>query len=831
MAAAGFESRVVGLTVDGQDVDFIHIYRKGNDTFVPAKELMQACSVRGTVNGEVVTLTTPGGDVTAPVEDFVWIDGRFYVTGEFISDVLRAQWTFVEARYSLDIFLPWWRNDADSEREPDTARVEFRPFPLAVSQSRIDYTTRVVDDEFTERYDALLRGRLLGGTWRGEFAREEDGRVTGEDYYWTRDFARTQVLLGNRPVSINPLVAPEDSVGAQILFNSAGLSHDPWQDRSRDQYVRRLGLSSAEIEGQSQPGAIAELRVNERVIERVRVRLDGSYRFENAVPTSDRFQKVQVYVLDQRSYVVLEVQDFSQTPSDLLLDRGQLVSFAGVGTSDNPLDRHRGEDRTSSAVMQGLVRYGVLDRLTAELGWQQGAQADYLVFGLSAGIGKNWVLSGSVADGDPSVSEVTGSGPDYALDLTGRGEAWQFDLQMHDRGLPYFPLEEGAQMGDRELRTVNMRFERFVTDRFAVGAYGRQVTHPQSQVEFLLPGASWRFAQRNFVRLWPDAQGDYVLDLRTHHRDRDWLQLQAQADAASAEYRWYGSQLFELYGRVEHDKQRGELGELGAIFYPRVADDRSFLRAGVLGSSGGVGYRLLWDTPILPGFYSSLEVRDLKDDPEYREGFYAALTLSLDLAFVGGRPIPARNTYSSHRMGAMAGKLEVAGGAGQGLSGVQRITLQLNGKTYRAQVNGRHYHLAQLPPGRYRVRLDGENLPLHLNPDKRDYWVEVAEAATTRVDFLLYPEYGVMGRLLDASGNAVRGAAVTAEAESMGNARSASAVSDEYGYFRVAGLPPGDYRITAASSPRRVVQTTVKVTDSFVFDVNLTLPLEVARSD
>ncbi len=804
---------IMGLVVNGAEVTYITVYRQGDRFLLPARETMQEFGIQASTQGQQLKLDTPSGSIPVNAKDFYLVEEEIFFSDRLIDEVLHADWKFEPASYVIDVVLPWWRMDAKIRKDDQAPEIEFKPFPFAMSQMRVDHTRFWSDGYDSAQTDWLMRGRVAGGTWRAELSQYEDQDLTADEYYWQRDFEKGQTLLGYRPVSLNPLVPIQQQTGLQQIYNSEGFEFDPWSDRSRNQYIRRLGLGLQTIEGEAKPGSIAELQINGRIIQRQRVRLDGSYRFDDVQRPDQQYQEIFVRILDQRNYNIIDVQNFSKTPSDLLLNRRQNVSFLGFGVTGDLLSDN---DSDGDPALMVLTRYGITDALTVEAGAQAGL-TDYQVMAITAGLGEKWVASASLANHASSTAS--------SAELFGRGERWYADVHWVNRGDSF--------LGPDSLESdyVDLRYEHSMTDRFSLGAYGRHVDTQFAQISFLLPGMSWRFGHRNSMRLWPDANGDYVLDVRTHHRDRDWLQLSTSKDYSHAEYRWFGSETYELFASAAHRRELGGLVEAGALWYPRSQDDRAFIRASLLLAEAGAGYRLSWVTALLPGLYSSLEVRDEPEsDLGFDTGLQAMWTLSVDLSFVGGKPIPARNNFTNNRLGAIAGRLRMLDEAQTPVKDVEKIAISLDGVIHFAQVNNGHYHLGNLRPGNYQVRLGAEHLPMELSPAENAVWVQVAEAATTKVDLHVRAEFGFMGRLSDSLGKALPNIRLTV-ADKTGTLR-AQAFSDEYGYYRFGGLPPGDYQLQAQYGPLNSgfqAKREISLVDRFLFDINLELPVQLAK--
>ncbi len=804
--AARLRGELVGIIVDGAEIAMELVYRDGDTFYLPA-ELLARMGVTGRGSGTKLYLNTPGGEVRVEASRFRDINGRTYFEDALLHEVLKIRWEFSREKYAFNLTLPWWERGASKARVFDgEGEVDVAPSSFGVTQIRLDHSQFANRQSDYSQSDLLVRGRLGGGIWRGEVQGISGREVLARDYYWMKDFSHVQALVGNQEVLINPLLPVVETTGAQALFSSKPLEFDPYQDQTRSQYIRRFGIPARDIEGVSQPGAIAELRVDERPIARVRVNLDGTYRFDRVKANSLQFQTLRVHILDQRSFVELEVQDFTRTPMDLLLDGGQTVAFGGVGIRGNPLDPVRGSGGEAAF---GLYRYGLSDNLTLEAGLQSAGGEFHQTAGLSASLGRNWAATVSAGHRAGTYG--------YMLDVFGRADRWQVTARSQNFGAGF------RTPASRKTRFDELRFEYWLTRSLSLGVHGRARENVGRRSEYLLPGATWRFGRRNLVKVWPDFDGEYRVDVRTAYRQRDWFEFVHDSAGQRAEYRYFRSQNLEFFGRLRRqDFDGSSLGELGGIWYPNEYDDRSLLAASVLAGDGGAGYRFTWQTTILPGLFSHLELRDEPVRTEFADpGLQLRWTLSVDLAISGGRPVPARNDFVQTRLGSIAGRLTLPDGTSLRSEGVDRVSILVDGRPHTAVLRGRYFFVRNIPPGVYEVSLGSEYLPMSFSPVKARYRVKVASAATSTVDFVVQREFGLAGRVLD--GHDVGIASVAVAAHRADGTLVGTAYTDAYGYYRFAGLVPGTYRLRVNDPEAPPVVLNVEVVDAFVFDADMVL--------
>ncbi|MEM8765995.1 MAG: carboxypeptidase-like regulatory domain-containing protein [Pseudomonadota bacterium] len=806
LSAAALKGELVGIIVDGREVSMELVYRNGERFLLPA-QLLGKMGIRGTSRAGRLFLTTPGGDVEAPRSYFEQIDGALFFKDTLLDEVLKIRWEFAPDRYAFNMTLPWWQKDlgpATDALTPEdlTGQVDVSPSAFGVTQLRLDHThlsNKLVNSDITE---LLMRGRLSDGIWRAEVIAQDNRPTRAEDYYWLRDFEHVQGLVGNQQVSINPLLPAIETTGAQALFSSKEIEFDPYQDQTRGQFIRRFGIPTKDIEGVAQPGAIAELRINEKPIARTRVNLDGTYGFRRIRSNSLQFQTVTVRILDQRSLVELEVQDFTRTPIDLLLDDEQTVVFGGLGGNGNPLDELQ---KVTGESVFGLVRHGLTDRLTVEAGLQSASGVFHQTAGVTASLARNWATSLSLGHREGAFG--------HSFELYGRSERWQFTARSQ--------LQEENFRGQRSPETTSneIRYEHWVRPNLSLGLHGRYRDTGNETFKFLLPGLNWRFNNRNIVRIWPDFEGEYRAEVRTIHRRRDWFEFVHDSAGDRAEYRFFRAQNHEIFGRLSRFSfDDSTVAEFGTVFYPNRFDDRSQIGGSVLGGSNGFGFRFLWQTTILPGLFSYLELRDNPVRTEFSDpGLQLRWTVSVDLAISGGRPIPARNDFIQGRLGSIGGRLTLPDGEPITSLGVDKVTVMLNGRAHTAVLRGRHFFLRNIRPGIYEVSLSAEHLPMMLSPRKTKYRVKVVPAATSTVDFIVQHEYGLLGQVLKEEGSGLGN--VRVEARNADGELLHATLTDAYGYYQFSGFPPGEYQLSVVNGGETIVRR-IEIVDSFVFDAD-----------
>lgn len=170
-------------------------------------------------------------------------------------------------------------------------------------------------------------------------------------------------------------------------------------------------------------------------------------------------------------------------------------------------------------------------------------------------------------------------------------------------------------------------------------------------------------------------------------------------------------------------------------------------------------------------------------------GVSASLRLASQLAFGAAVPEPLVATFGGRNLGRLEGRVEVDG---RGLAGVE---VQL--ERFRLVTDGEGRFAAELPPGRYTLRLDERSLPASYRLTSPERVVELAAGELVTVDYQLIAQAALAGRVLLAeSGEGVPARLSVRDAD--GRLRSVSAAD---GRFVLSGLPTGETTVQLVTLP------------------------------
>ena len=136
------------------------------------------------------------------------------------------------------------------------------------------------------------------------------------------------------------------------------------------------------------------------------------------------------------------------------------------------------------------------------------------------------------------------------------------------------------------------------------------------------------------------------------------------------------------------------------------------------------------------------------------------------------------------------------------------------------------FFIGNLRPGIYSVSVDTEKLPVELAVERQKTKVEVRSGSVTEVIIPVYAEYGAVGKVSSASGNALAERMVGIS-DSEGTIVKKT-LTDRFGYYRVDGLRKGSYTATVLDTgtdmPDHMSETGFTITNAFLFDIDLVVP-------
>jgi hypothetical protein len=646
-------------------------------------------------------------------------------------------------------------------------------------------------------------GGLGNGFWR---ARYEDDLADNRrlvDYAWVRTDGRQRWLLGHQQVNSHPLLGSMEITGAQMA----------WTNRPELLYGNRLEegelvsgrtAPASNIIGTGPIGGVAELRFDGIVVDRVPVALDGRYEFRDIPLSRGASTRVEVALYENgRLGVPVRIEDHSGQASDQLLPQGTMLHYAGIGENGNPLDP---DDFRSGTAAFYEARFGVLPGLTLDLTTQHVDGHDYWLAGGVLALGFAGVYTAHVAsNGDRRAWQVDGEGF--------RGNAWWRLLAREE--------DAGYRTGLDQVSSGSL-YERYAEagwrgEHLSLSMLGRDFDTggDLGRVRYVKPGVDWYPTAALYFSARPDLTGRYQYNANWSITDRLRAGAYLSFESDRYELEWQLSQRWralagrtEFLGRARHSllftRDRHAMRDVG-------------LTLAALESEGEFGYLVGADANLFPGVTVRLQARD---DP-LSPGVGPVLQLSFiaDFAVTPEGLTGNRFRRNLGNIGGISGALRVPAGAADAADfGAAGAAVRIDGQR-RASVdrNGR-FNVEGLAPGVYRVDVDEGELPIEMHLDQRELWVEVRAGVVTAVEFPLAMRVGFGGRVLGADG--APQPALVLVVEDASGAVVGNAQTDAWGYYRIDGLAPGNYRLRTADGAQ---SRWVELSGQFRFGIDLRL--------
>lgn len=815
MPAQGEESalgelQIVGIITNENDTGAVAAYRRNDQFWLPLTEILASLGFELAGDRNNLVIRTDLGSAAIEPRYLAEADGQLYIRADAFADQLATPVRFDAGDYAL-VFLPPARSlpgPAGQAVKPDVSAPSW-------SVSRLDAEAGYLyrDESDVNFFSAELGGALAGGQWQGRLRRDSLGDAGFEDYVWLRRSQNKVWAVGSRQVALHPLLPAFEFTGAAVslspridtLFDT--VSTGSQLSRSDQSAVR-------DFDGTGPAGGVAELRVDQVAYDRIRIGLDGRYEFRNVALPARGYQQIEVHLFERTSRTPVRIDDFSQTISQVVLPEGTYFASLGAGVSGNPLSNALSvQDESLSFLAQ--ARYGITEALTGEVMVQRdGSQVQFLA-GSAYEFAPRWNAAAAIAGGE--------QGDGYHLETNGLGERWRFRAYAVDRS---------ADLGRdaSKLRRRQADFQWQVTPGLTLGLLGRSEKIDRLDRAFLKPTLAWFAGRRFSMRSYPDADGDYRHDMQ-YRPTTDWRLA------------WSGTQggnLFDVSHRFDRrwrtrvtHQYGGPLDDRQVVSLTRFASNPwgATIEAGVSRTDGKIGY--FFDA--LFGVVSGIRARfELRNEPIYtgldsvpRE-LTAQLTLFGDFTLAGRRLLPARTGAVATGFGGIAGRL-VVDDSPDSTWDLEEATILVNGAPRGRVGPGGSFYVDQLREGVHKVRVNEATLPIELQDTQGTLMVEVRGGAVTPVDFNIAAFYGFAGLVKDAGGEPVAGAhLVIRNTEGKVVARS---VSDEFGLYRVDGLPSASYVVEAVGQGEAsaVGRRPIESLTDFLFDQDVVLTSDELR--
>jgi hypothetical protein len=813
------ERLVVALFVNGVNGEELIVLREDERFWMPLETLAPLIRLRVGPDG---ILDSPIGDAQPPEGSLLEHQGTDYISDQQLEDWLRIRTRFVPSSYALMLEVPWDVDVAERPADRPDARVpDVRAPAGSLSFVRLRGSHVADEDGGNAQSEATLDlgGRAGPGTWLIG-ARARTGRPAFADrYFWTIDGDHVSARIGTGFARVNPLVDNLEFTGLQGAWSADGIR--PYRDFAGDLnfdsfLAEDTSMQRTILRTDGPPGGVAELRVDDRPVARVRIDLDGRYEFRDIDAGAGGYQRVTVFVYE-RSTLEPPVDEFDLSRQAIreIVPGGETLVRAVAGRAGNPLDDTGRIDRDDNAVGFLVARHGLTDRMTLQSIVQREREgATTAVAGFRASVGRRWGVAADLSDRDGARGafvQVERDDPAWTVRLRGQFEEHDYN-------------DDSAREDD--LLDVRLRSFKALDPGLRVGLVGRAFEDGRGREErFVKPGAYWNPTARLFLSAVPNLDGDYRVQGTWRHSYRHrWTLRAEQADTYSVVHDFRPAGFLSLQNGVEYVDDRDDAQLFSQVNWSPGRSIRNLIQAGISFDGNTTGARLSWRKRWQPGIET-----DLSWDAGFRRptgGLFelenrVLFTLRMDFAAIGGGLRPADNRRLNSTRGAIAGRIVTPSGRALDVDDVQ---LRINDRRPLQEQIGGGFFVGDLEPGIYAVRLDEANLPLEYTPVRRALNVEVASSTVTGFDFEVEARYSVAGRVTQrADSTGIPGLQVVALDPSgtvVGQGRS-----DRFGYYRIGSLEPGEYRVRLADDleARRATELTVRIVDDHVFEVDLEL--------
>lgn len=793
------EMLFAGLFINDEEKDGADLYSQDDTYWLPLRQLLDWANVQAETKNNKTVITTPLGDADIPASALREMPDGMHVDIAALADAgIKAR--FDQNAYALVIYAPWIGIKpataalANSPQTPD-----YIPPQAGVSRIYNRLDTNYSDGNSNTGLYSDAMGYLVNGVWGLQTATDDQQTTQLSQLYW-HTFDRYMVFrLGTAKANPGPLLEAPDYAGIQLGYSNLSVYNHlaATSSVSRQLFVDDASYSH-DISGSGPKGGIAELRLNDRPIARVRIALDGKFLFTRLPITQGNTDRVEVALYEYSlAQPPTRIIDYTTASKPRSVSTGELMLNGGIGALGSSLETSVDNGNTTS---YGSLRYGLSNFLTLEAATQQQQDRE-----------NGWYL-GFIASITGNLATSLGAARTGDTDNVG-AEIWG-----------NWPKVKASYRGNREIDTItdennenhelSIRWD--VTNNFSLVTRGlTKSVDDITEEEYLAPGFDWKITPYSTLSLQPVDGKDYDarLSLRSDQNDVN-LQLRSSKDGYGIGTQYAINNAFSLAADYSmRDEQR--VISSAASYRPRHNND-SIYSAQISQQDQQLGYSLGWRHRLSPRtqfnftYYRQLSSESaLLEDLETNSDESVSLSVESELwTSPRGWRTYGMKTDSTH--GAVSARVRDAQG---NLLDNKNIRLQVEeaGSTLKPGKDGEQ-SLAGLPPGDYNLKLLADGLPIEYENSASNFRIRVAPAATTNVEITLKAHYGASG-LLTVNGNPAPYTWVDVWQK---DKRIAESKTDGYGYYQVTALLPGEYEL-------RHGETIIpfQVSDDYLFDINI----------
>ncbi|MEA5505306.1 carboxypeptidase regulatory-like domain-containing protein [Halotia wernerae UHCC 0503] len=818
---------LVGVIINNREVGSLDIRIDANSILVPLQAFAEIAGFTiEDIDGNT-RLKTPLGVVDLVANNLKEIDGITYISETTIKEKLSTSLQFNSSNLALVVDLPWRRGSGESQQTASALKPEVLPPVSGLSNFRqeLQITNSSGDTRF--RSSTLLGGRLAGGNWRVRLNNNFVNQPDITEYFFYKRSNQFRYQAGRQQIGLHPLLNGINLTGAQI-----GYSNLP-ADRFRQQYsaselLPRRSQPVQSFRGEVPPASFVQLRVSGIIVAQQQVGLNGIYDFIDVnLPTSNN-NDIELLIFDRNNLSIpIEIRSLRINTSDLLLPAGGNVQLGGLGLSGNlAQDSLFGDFSSESGRLVGFyqLRQGLSENLTFEGSVQSIPDTIQTQAGFIWRLASPAVLATSLGTSRGQVGYTTDLDINFdKLEILGNSQL--------------FPTGYNSSRQSRDRFNHSLEANYKFSNNFKLGLIARSRQDESRDASYILPTFSLNPFNNLSLRGRPDLDGRYLFSSYYYPSRATRLAFNTFGDIYTS----------DLTQNLNRNYQLSLGGEFGGDLAPRYSTTLNYnsrnisglsWRVGLAYSDGDVGPIVGASMQVVPGLFARAEYQGIPSRSRNILGGFGddRLTVLLvsDLSFAGGGVAPASSYGLGQEKGAISGRIVVEGGKkGFDLGGANiRVVDSRNNRVSTAKTDSAgNFFVGNLREGVYIVELDPDRLPIELAIGKSTIVAEVAGAAITRLDFSVTEEYGLAGRITDVVGQPM--AEVRVELINPAGARVLSTTTDQFGLYRLDGVPVGNYTLRVPAQEGITNGITlpnlqVAINKDFVYDQNLKLPIAAA---
>ena len=822
---------LVGVIINGREVGSLDIRIENNNSIlVPLQAFAEIAGFTvETIDGNT-KLKTPSGVVELAANNLKQIDELIYISEATLKDKLSTSLDFNAANLALVVDLPWRRGGGESQQGASALQPEVLPPLSGLSSLRQELQITNSSGDTNLRSSTLLGGRLAGGSWRVRLNNNFVNQPDISEYFFYKRSNQVRYQIGRQQIGLHPLLNGMNLTGAQIGYSN--LPADRFgQQYSASELLPRRSRPLQTFRGEVPPASFVQLRVSGIIVAQQQVGLNGIYEFIDVnLPTGNN-NDIELLVFDRNNLSIpVEIRSLRINASDLLLAAGGNVQLGGLGISGNLVQDSLFEDSGSeSGNLVGFyqLRQGLSDNLTFEGSVQSIPGTIQTQAGFIWRLANPAILATSVGTSRGQVGYTTDLDVNFdKLEILGNSQL--------------FPTGYNSDSQSRDRFNHSLEANYKFSNNFQLGFLARNRQDESEKASYILPTFSFNPVSSLSLRGRPDLDGRYLFSSYYYPNRSTRLAFNTFGDIYTSDLSYSLNQNYQLsFG-----------GEFGGDLEPRYSTRLSYsardLRSlswnlGLAYSDGDVGPIVGASMQVLPGLLARVEYQGIPSRSRSVLGGFGddRLTVLLvsDLSFAGGGVAPASSYGLGQEKGAISGQIVVQGGnKGFNLGGANiRVVDSRNNRVSTAKTDSSgNFFVGNLQEGIYLVELDPDRLPIELAIAKTNIVAEVAGAAITRLSFPVREEYGLAGRITDALGQPMTQTRV--ELINPAGARVLSSITDQFGLYRLDGVPIGNYTLRVPSqdgilNSETLPKLDVAISKEFVYDQNLRLPITAAAKE